>query len=327
MKQLIQRTLSLILALSMVLALSVPSFAYSRVPETFEDDITQEEIDALREAFSALSPEAKEIYLASLYQDPEALAFHRQYIDSSLSSRALSYGLCYANAAVANAANADVVTNLVRQLQAIQGMPTELVNAFRIMASGMVADMADGPLPFGAIIAAAGTAAVVVIMANNWEKVSPMFPRIVAAFKQAFSDSASQIVSAFNSIKAEVLDIVAPSVSVSGKTITVGKDRYTCNTKAEDLTAEQKKGKYYYPAVLYRDVLHVDPSHKLSASTAKTILSFNSSVAGIMATTETLARGVSGSNAQWHDTHSYGCGYYKHYHPSYAPSAHCWYII
>ena len=272
MKQLTQRTLSLILALSMVLALSVPAFAYSRVPETFEDDITHEENDALREAYSALSPKAKEIYLASLCQDPEAQAFHRQYIDSSLSSRTLSYGLRYANAAVANAANADVVTNLVRQLQAIQGMPPELVNAFRIMASGMVADMADGPLLFGAIIAAAGTAAVVVIMANNWEKVSPLFPRIFAAFKQAFSDSASQIVSAFNSIKAEILDMVAPSVSVSGKTITVGKDRYTCNTKAEDLTDEQKKGKFYYPAVLYRVVLYVDPSHKLSTSTAKAIL-------------------------------------------------------
>ena len=203
MKQLTQRTLSLILALSMVLALSVPTFAYSRAPEIFDDDITQEEIDALREAYSTLSPEAKETYLASLYQDPEALAFHRQYIDSSFNSRALSYGLCYANAAVANAANADVVTNLVRQLQAIQGMPPELVNAFRIMASGMVADMADGPLPFGAIITAAGAAAVVVIIANNWEKVSPLFPRIVAAFKQAFSDSANQIVSAFNTLKAE----------------------------------------------------------------------------------------------------------------------------
>lgn len=82
-------------------------------------------------------------------------------------------------------------------------MPPELVNGFRIMASGMVVDVGDGPLPFGKIMAAAGAAAVVVIIANNWEKVSPMFPSIIAAFKQAFSESASQIVSAFNTLKAE----------------------------------------------------------------------------------------------------------------------------
>ena len=60
----------------------------------------------------------------------------------------------------------------------------------------------------------------------------------------------------------------------------------------------------YFPAVIYRGTLYVDPLHSLSNSAAKAILSYNSKVAGIWATSEKYARGVSGgANAEWHNRH------------------------
>lgn len=69
----------------------------------------------------------------------------------------------------------------------------------------------------------------------------------------------------------------------------------------------------------------MDPFHDISNNTAKAILAFNSSFAGVWAMSEKYARGVAGSNAVWHNMHDNKEGYFYHYHPSYASSAHCWY--
>lgn len=62
------KMLSFILTLSMVLSLSVPDFAAENynIANVSDSIGSQEEIEAAREAYSSLTPEAKAIFDASL---------------------------------------------------------------------------------------------------------------------------------------------------------------------------------------------------------------------------------------------------------------------
>lgn len=83
------------------------------------------------------------------------------------------------------------------------GLPSAVVYYLKAMGAGMVAAIADGPLPIGDILLAAATASVVVVVAANWDIVSPKFDRIIRAFQVAFSETASNITSAFAKIKGD----------------------------------------------------------------------------------------------------------------------------
>lgn len=202
MKKLTTKVLSFILTLSMIFSLNIPVFAsedYSNV-NTSEPSGSQEEIEAAREAYNSLTPEAKAIFDASLANDPVALEFHKTYIDKSFylpTSRIQT-----SSAKVAASTGVNYVANLMSRLNSLN-LPASVLAAFRAMGASIAADIADGPLPIGTVLVAASTAAVITTVALNWDVVSPKLDQISKAFQATFAEAASNISSAFSKIKGE----------------------------------------------------------------------------------------------------------------------------
>ncbi|HIX90499.1 MAG TPA: type II toxin-antitoxin system HicA family toxin [Candidatus Agathobaculum pullicola] len=196
MKKLTTKVLSFILTLSMMFSLMVPAFAAENYDSEGTLSNTQESIDAAREAYAALTPEAKAIFDASLTYDTEMLKFHTTYVDQNFTPPAPRPQTRSA------AAVADPMRVLMVELGGL-GLPSAVLYSLKAMGAGMVAAIADGPLPVGDILLAAATASAVVVIAANWDVVSPKFNQITRAFEKAFSTAASNISSAFSKIKSD----------------------------------------------------------------------------------------------------------------------------
>ncbi len=196
MKKLTTKVLSFILTLSMMFSLMVPAFAAENYDSEGTLSNTQESIDAAREAYAALTPEAKAIFDASLTYDTEMLKFHTTYVDQNFTPPAPRPQTRSA------AAVADPMRVLMVELGRI-GLPSAVLYSLKAMGAGMVAAIADGPLPVGEILLAAATASAVLVIAAHWDVVSPKFNQITRAFQKAFSTAASNISSAFSKIKSD----------------------------------------------------------------------------------------------------------------------------
>lgn len=202
MKNLTNRFISFMLVFALALSLSAPAFAaeYSNT-DTLADEIgTAEDIQLVRDAFYALSPEAKSLYEASLVGDPDAQEFFKTYINPQYKPSDLVQGAYAANPAAA-AGSVDYVANLMARLNLLY-LPRAVTEAFRAMAASMVVELSGGfVLPVGKILVAASAAAVVATIALNWDKVSPKFYRIVKAFQDTFAEFTSNISKAFAQIQ------------------------------------------------------------------------------------------------------------------------------
>lgn len=212
MKRIRNSVISFLLAFSLVLSLSLSAFATEAFTEDFPSiDVTQEEIALAKEAYNNLSPEAKVIFDASLASDSELLEFHLTYVDPNFSPPPMAY-------------TAAAATLVVNELSAL-GLPRAVVYAFKAMAASMTAAIADGPLPIGEILLAASTAAVVATVALSWNQVSPKWSKIVDVFKRAFSDTVSNIISAFGTLKADAEKEAASESSDRIKDVLKGKTK------------------------------------------------------------------------------------------------------
>lgn len=314
-----KKIVSILLVIAMGISLSTTAFAAEK---SNTEIITEEDVQLAKEAYDSLSTEAKKIFEDSLALDSEMMEFHKNYVDPSFKVKrdVLTIGT--------RAVATDPMTILTAQLAALS-LPSAVVYSLKAMGAAMVAAIADGPLPIGDILLAAATASTVVVIAANWNTVSSKWSSIISAFKKAFSDSASNVVSAFSKIKSEINSTLktSPCVTVSGKMVTINGVKYDCKTKADTLTSSQKKGKQYFPAVLYNGTVYVDSTHSLTTSTAKVFLYANNSKVGIWATSATYAKGLcGGNNAIWHNTHSSSEGYFYHYHHPTYKNFHCWYL-
>jgi len=324
MKKLTTQIISFILTLSMLFSLSVPVFATERYNNTnlTNSVVSQEEIETARETYSSLTPEARAIFDASLAGDAEMLKFHQTYVDKNFIPPAANIRTMSARSAT------DPMKVLMAELGAL-GLSTATLYSLKAMGAGMVVSVADGPLPVGEILLAAATASAAVVLAANWKTDGPKFNQIVSAFQKAFANSVNNILRAFSSIKNDINAELEkkPSVTVSGKTVTVNGVKYICDTEADELTEKQKKNNRYFPALLYKNTVYVDASHPISTKIAEAIRDTNGTTIGVWATTESYARGLcGGTNAIWHNTHKSSEGYFYHYHhPSYS-KFHCWYL-
>lgn len=195
MKKLTTKILSFILTLSVLFSLAVPAFAAENSAGAGISVDTQEEMDAAREAYAALTPEAKAIFEASLAYDPEMLKFHTTYVDESFTPPA--------PVPQARAAAADPMRVLMAELSGL-GLPSAVLYSLKAMGAGMVASIADGPLPVGEILLAAATASTAVVIAAHWKTVGPKWSKIVSAFQNAFAAYANNVISALNSLKYKV---------------------------------------------------------------------------------------------------------------------------
>lgn len=321
MKKLTTKMISFILTLSMVLSLSVPAFATENynIANTSDAIGSQEEIEAAREAYSSLTPEAKAIFDASLANDPDMLKFHTTYVDENFTPPVPKIQTRSAMAA------ADPMSVLMTQLGGL-GLPSAVLYSLKAMGAGMVASIADGPLPVGDILLAAATVSAAVVIVANWDTVAPKWDKIVNAFKKAFSDSATNVTKAFQSIFRDVQTKLetSPSITVSGRTVTINGVKYNCTTRADQLTQSQKKNKKYMPAVLYNDNVWVAASVSLTNSQALLIAKCNNSRAGVWATTSSYARGL--CNGGRYDGGNTSEGYYPHYHHITYTKFHCWFL-
>lgn len=321
-----KKVLSIMLVLAMTLSLCSTAFATEAGYDNVVDEIeTVADIEPAKDAYDALTPEAKAVFNEALANDMELLQFHKTYVDPFSD---ITFVPQQRASVMSVAAASDPMTVLNAQL-ALLSLPTSVVYTLTAMGAGMVAAIADGPLPIGDILLAAATVSAAVAIAANWNDVSPKWNSVVNAFKKAFAASATNVIGAFQTILQEVKGTLAttPSVTLSGKTITINGVKYTCSTKADSLTEQQKKDKKYFPAVLYNGTVYVDPLHSLTNATAKLFMYANNSKIGIWATSASYARGLCGGNsAIWHNTHSSSEGYFFHYHhPSYK-NFHCWYL-
>lgn len=319
-----KRILSIILVLAMTLSLCSTAFAAEPVVYGEAGEVgTVSDIDLAKEVYNSLSPEAKVIFDDALASDLELLEFHKTYVDPNCS---IKYTQNYSVRSMT--ATADPMAILNAEFIAMQ-IPQAVKYVLEAVGAGMIAAAGDGPLLAGDILLAAATVSAVVVIAANWNEVAPKWNGIVNAFKKAFAASASNVVSAFQTLFDNIQKTLAkqPSVTVSGQTATINGVKYNCKTKADSLTKEQQKNKKYFPAVLYKGTVYVDALHSLSNAEAKLFVYANRSDLGIWATSESSARGLCGGNtAIWHNTHSSSEGYFFHYHhPSYK-KFHCWYL-
>ena len=193
MKQILKKTVVMLLTLIIVVNIVMPAYAGQGIYKSFVS--TQEEIELAIKTYKNLSPKAKAIFEKSLSYDLEMLKFHQTYVDKNFVpdiSRIQLY----------SSTVADPMQILSVQLAGI-GLPSAVVYSLKAMGAGMVAAIADGPLPIGDILLAAATVSAVAVIAANWDAVSPKFNRIVAAFNKAFSGVSSNISAAFSKIKGE----------------------------------------------------------------------------------------------------------------------------
>lgn len=143
MKKLTKKLLSFILALSMIISLSVPAFAIenTNISSTIG---SQEDIEAAREAYFSLSPEAKAVFDASLADDSVALEFHKTYIDKNFALPTPKRLTRSTNTMALS--NVNYVNNLMGRLNQL-ALPSSVLSSLRALGASMAVDIADGPLP------------------------------------------------------------------------------------------------------------------------------------------------------------------------------------
>lgn len=194
-----KRILSIILVLAMTLSLTATAFAAEPVVYGAVGEVgTTSDLDLAKDAYNLLSPEAKAVFDDALASDFELLQFHKAYVDPNCS---IEYTPRYSVRSAA--AVADPMAILNAEL-ALLNLPVAVVYSLKAMGAGMVAAIADGPLPVGDILLAAATVSAAVTIAANWKTVSAKWGSIVSAFKKAFETSASNVIKAFETLRGDV---------------------------------------------------------------------------------------------------------------------------
>lgn len=234
-----KKFLSFILVFAMTISLCSAAFAAEPEVYVMEAEVgSATDIENAKDAYTSLSPKAKSIFDNALASDFELLQFHMTYVDPNYN---IKYDLGHRFRSMAvSAANPMAIINA--EFAAIN-LPIEVMYALKAMAAGMVAAISDGPLPVGDILLAAATVSAAVVIAANWNAVAPKWNSVVNAFKKAFSASAVNVTNAFQSLLKNVQGTIAkqPSVTVSGKIVTINGVRYNCTTKADSLTKNNNK--------------------------------------------------------------------------------------
>lgn len=288
----------------------------------FDDLSTQlaehDEAERALEAYNSLSPEARSIFDEMLAIDPVTRAYHIENVDSSYSPDSSKM--------VRATQIATSLTAIVNQLTAL-GLPTAVVYSLEAVGAGIIAALADGPLPFGDLLLLVATAGAVVVIASNWSLISSKWTSIIKVFTDAFTSITTIIQDAFAEIKGNLTTYQnIPDILVNGNIATVAGVRYNCLTMVSTMTQSQKQQQYYV-AILVGGNVYFDASKPISLSVARTIVAGNSGVVGIVATSQARALLLAQPSPIGPENHGIGVtGYYWHYHNSMHRNCHIWYI-
>lgn len=315
-----KKFISLMLSVMLIFVLTEPALATENNNNVVNENQDEQEIAA--SIYNSLSPEAKLIFEQTISSNPELLEFHKKYVDKSFVVNPVKVTTIGESKVTGPAAI------LAAELAKLS-LPVDVTYSLNAMGAGMVAAIADGPLPVGDIVLAATTASAIVVLAANWNDVVSKWSKIVDAFEIAFKESATNVVKAFKKIRTKVNKKLKtkPCITIAGKTITVNGIKYRCVTRAEDLTSEQKKNNKYFPAVLYNKRVYVDAFHPVPLGVAQVFMRANNDKIGIWATAKKYARGLcGGENAKFHNVHDLKEGYFFHYHHPIYDEFHCWFL-
>ena len=328
MKKMCKRLVCLFLVLTMVFVTNATAFAAEKV--SYKKSIEKkDEVQIAKETYANLSPEAKVIFDGELAKDKELLEFHKTHVDPSYEKTSNSSRTIYGKVAtysVTRAVTTDPMTILSAKL-AVLSLPSAVAYSLKAMGAGMVAAIADGPLPIGDILLAAAAVSAAIVIAVNWNEVCENWNSIVSAFRAAFAVSSSNVKSAFVTILSDVNAELAinPAITVDKKrkTVKVNGVTYLCNTRAAYLTKEDQKNIKYMLA--YRTETEVwVATVELKDYQAKLIASFNRSDIGVWATSRSYASALCKNGRPC--TTGIGEGYYPHFHHIQYTAFHCWYL-
>jgi hypothetical protein len=332
MKQFSMKFLSVVLVIAILLSVSSAGVAASnndsQVTTVVLGDIsvqlsTYDEAQVAQDAYYGLSPEARAIFDQMLALDSDTRAFHIANVDSSFNvANVAATGI----QSITTLSNTSVAT-VVSQLNALN-LPSAVVYSLEAVASGIIAALADGPLPFGDILLLVATVGAAVVIAANWSSISSKWSSIVSIFTNAFSSIYSAITDVFSEISAQVPNInSAPSISINfpGKTVTINGTTYSCSVEAQNLTQQQKTGKKYYVALLVHAFQNVFVCPiQITDAVAKSIIYANNSYVGVFASADSYALGLVSPNYRLDFAYN-GDGYYNHYHKLPHLNCHVWY--
>lgn len=317
------RCICLVLIIAMLLPIGVSA---SSTPVEEEISITQplqmesgyDVGEVAREAYYNLSPEARALYDQIIAQDPELLEFHRRYVNPE-------FQVSVSTQSEVNAYASSLLTELANNLAALS-LPVDVENCLNSMGAGMVA--AGTTINIGVVLTAAASVLAVNVIANNWDSISSGYDRIVRAFTSAFTSATTAITDAFDDIKGTVpaaRQAARDYINVNGKVVTVGTFRYDCLVKVSSLKDEQVRNKKYFVGLLYEhNDVFVDIEHPLDRNGALAIIAQNREDIGVVAVTQSLARGIAGGNPRGPEGGS-GRGHYPHYHNTLFKEAHIWF--
>lgn len=343
MKKSFSRFLGVFLCLAILMSIVSPTFAavtedsgYRSVPavEKVEqtsqpepvDSIAQEqmEIEIAQQAYASFTDEQKLYFEQVIAGYPELVEYHQTYVNAD-------YDL---SNVVASISSSDPVSILMAEIAAL-ALPTAVVYAINATGVGMVAAVADGPLPVGDIILAAAAASLAITCALNWTVVSTKWNKIVLAFQHAFVASVNNVLSAFNdiwidSVKEYYDDDNPVTVSPNTKSITYDGNKYNCRTLAEE-AADKLQTNSYYPAVIGPDNKVYICTAPVPEEVAKLLVVFGDEHGVIFAKTQASALRLCNSlssvvfGPEYHGSYSNQPGFWRHYHVVINEKTHIWY--
>lgn len=321
--------------------MAVPCAAYSTQNSQANSDIdvvelsdiipamTAEDIETLCEelvpqVYQNLSGEAQLIFDQCLAIDPELLQYHCAFVDSNYIPSDI------------NLFAAAPIAAFSAQIAAL-ALPSAVSYALNAMASALSTSANEIPLPLRDILSAAATVNLVATCALNWATISNKWPQIVQAFTSVFTNSVNNFVSAMEQIKADsILEYYKQLYPVSAnqltRTVTIGYSQFKCDTVAEDVVGTFKKGNNHTFLAFKNSGLVYISSVELSKEVAVGVLACNWGYLGTMSVQQSGALelcdylGGPARNAEIDRGKENTRGWWYHYHPLYASSAHAWFM-
>lgn len=207
------------------------------ITDTLTDAISLENVsDYLSEIYNSLDSVALEVFNAELSEDAELRAVHLQYVDPLFVAPPKPDVQEYASLSAS-------MSTLTSGLQALN-LPSTVYYALKAIGAGIVAALADGPVPFGDLVLVAAITAGVAVIAIHWNSIAPVWNQIVNAFRTAFKSAVQFVVDNLTKLLNMVLPVATvytiTSIKVSNTTVTIDNVTYDCKTKISNLSSLQE---------------------------------------------------------------------------------------
>lgn len=290
---------------------------------TVDVSVSAEEI--LVKAYENLSDGAKEIFNSAIASNHELVEYHRRYIDRSYNANEYSTSNI-------NRSATDIISSGLSDL----GLPVQVQEALNLLASGILAALADGPLVVGDIYALSISLYTAVVIAIYWDDIVECWDDIVTLFQQAYSTIQSSISDSMSLIEEDtVQEYSLPStltvtVMPASRTIKVNGTYYTCTIPVANFAPVQER---FYPGMVYSGVFYVCPVY-VPFKIARVIMSANVALSGVLTKFCPLAHSLCNSlgSVVPHPSHNPGNpNYLPHFHfmisSNVESNSHAWYIV